>query len=309
MTERQIQVPAAVAQLLGNEGVLAVTRYDLALAAWRVYHRKEIDGITIRKQRNELDPSTFSRVEFQLINNGVLRPIPGLPSGGAYMLIGANISDPRVLACVIDPFCYVSHLSAMEFHGLTDRLPEYLYLSSPAPVQWRRFAEDRMKRDFEDDYSRYMEIPLPRLQRNNAEKIGGRAVHLFKSAHLGAFTQIKDQHIRVATVGRTFLDMLRDPYLCGGITHVLNVYREHAALNFRLISDELEQHGKAIDKVRAGFILENVCGLENSQIDSWVKFKQRGGSRKLDPTAEYSSNFSARWDLSINALTGSTWEN
>jgi hypothetical protein len=94
--------------------------------------------------------------------------------------------------------------------------------------------------------------------------------------------------------------MLRDPELCGGIHHVLQVYQEHAQQSLRLILDEVDQHGKPIDKVRAGWILESVCHIEDPRINVWTAFAQRGGSRKLDASTEYSPEFSERWALSIN---------
>jgi hypothetical protein len=42
-------------------------------------------------------------------------------------------------------------------------------------------------------------------------------------------------------------------------------------------------------------------GLRHSALDEWVKQAQRGGSSKLNGGAEFSSTFSARWQLSINA--------
>lgn len=300
MAEKQIQVPAAVAQQLAKSGAIVFTRYELVKMAWHIYRQSTFDGVVIRKQRDQLDHATFNRVESQLVQNGVLRPISGLPDGAAYTLVGANVTDPRILACGVDPFCYISHLSAMEFHGLTDRLPENIYISSPASTQWRGFSEIRIKRDFGDDYEVFRKVGLPSLQRPTFEKLGGRTVYQFRSIHLGAFQHMKEQHIRIATIGRTFLDMLRDPSLCGGIQHVLDIYKNTAVDYFVLIADELDQHGGAIDKVRAGFVLEDVCGLSNPRIDAWVKYKQRGGSRKLDASAEYNAKFSPRWDLSIN---------
>lgn len=307
MKEKQLQVPAAIAQQLSKEGLVAFTRYDLARIAWRIYKLEKFDGTPLRKQRDELDRPTFNRVESQLVRNGVLRSIPGLPDGAAYTLVGANTSNPRVLACAVDPFCYVSHLSAMEFHGLTDRLPEFLYVSSPAPAEWTRFAHDRMKKDLGEEYERYSEVGIALLRRISFTKLAGRAIHQFKSVHLGAFTHIKDQHIRVATMGRTFLDMLREPGLCGGIAHVLSVFRENAASNARLIIDEIEQHGNGIDKVRAGYVLEEICKIIDPRISTWVSFAQRGGSRKLDASAEYSSNFSEKWALSLNTPIPKEW--
>ena len=307
MGDKQIQVSAALAQQLGEEGVVAVTRYDLARIAWKLYKQDQFNSVTLRKQRNELDRPTFNRTENQLVKNGVLRPVSGLPDGSAYILVGANASNPRVLACAIDPFCYISHLSAMEFHGLTDRLPEFLYIASPASTEWRNFAQQRMQKDLGDDFKRFVELGIAPLQRTKFTKLAGRAVHQFKSVHLGAFVHIKDQHIRVATLGRTFLEMLREPALCGGIAHVLSVFREHAPITSRLIIDEVAQHGNSIDKVRAGYVLQEICKISDPRIDAWVAFAQRGGSRKLDASAEYSSTFSEKWCLSINTPIPLEW--
>lgn len=281
-------------------GQPAFLRYDIARIAWGVYRNGRYDDHEVDIQLRQLDARAFSRVESSLLENGVIHSVQGMPDRSAFSLLGANTSDKNSLACIIDPFSYLSHLSAMEFHGLTDRMPEKIYVSTPASTTWTGFARDRMKRDLGEDLSAYLSGGLPKLERVNAIKIGQRPIHRFASLHLGAFRTIKESQLRVSTIGRTFHDMLRDPGLCGGLAHVLEVYREHASKYRRLIFDQLDQQGSAIDKVRAGFILENICDLNDPRIDSWVKFAARGGSRKLDPSSEYAPDFSDRWCLSIN---------
>jgi predicted transcriptional regulator of viral defense system len=302
--KKQISIPTAVAQSLGQQGAIVVSRYELANVIWRIYKQESFNGAPLRSHREALDRAAFNRHEATLVQNGVLRSIPGLPENAAYVLVGASVSDARVLACAVDPFCYVSHLSAMEFHGLTDRMPEQLYLSSPAATRWRAFAAERMKKDLGDAFEAYVRAGLPPLQRTAMIKLANRPVHMVTSLHLGAFRHIKDQNIRVSTLGRTFLDMLHEPLLCGGLSHVLAVFREYAVANKRLIFDEIDQHGKSIDKVRAGFIFEEICKVTDPRIDAWVAYAQRGGSRKLDASGDYSATFSEKWALSINVPIG-----
>jgi predicted transcriptional regulator of viral defense system len=249
---------------------------------------------------DQLHLRAFSSLETKLIDAGLIKSVPGLPEHAAYTLIGASAVDRTVLACHLDPFAYLSHLSAMEFHGLTDRLPEQLYLSAPAGTLWTNFAQERMRKDLGDEWFDYHQAGLPELRRIGFEKLQQRPVHRYESIHQGAFRHLKDSGLRIATVGRTFLDMLREPRLCGGIQHVLDVYRASARQNLRLILDELDQHGSPIEKVRAGFVLEDLCALRDPRIDAWTQHAARGGSRKLDPGSEYAPKFSERWALSIN---------
>jgi predicted transcriptional regulator of viral defense system len=41
-------------------------------------------------------------------------------------VLGQDQASAEVIICCIAPFCYLSHLSATEYHGLTDRLPKLL---------------------------------------------------------------------------------------------------------------------------------------------------------------------------------------
>jgi predicted transcriptional regulator of viral defense system len=88
--------------------------------------------------------------------------------------------------------------------------------------------------------------------------------------------------------------------MCGGIRHVIDIYRQYVERYSDLIIDEVERHGNKIDKVRAGYLLEELCGLESETIEGWQQYVQRGGSRKLDPFEEYSPKYSKRWWLSLN---------
>ncbi len=296
-------ISRALAIELGKLGTPVVLRYDIARITWNLYKMRTYEGQPLAIKLDALDKRAFSRIEKTLQNNGILKTLPGVSEQAAHGLIGGNLNDHNAVICSIDPFCYLSHLSAMEFHGLTDRLPEQIYVSTPAGTEWKTFAGERMEKDLGDDWDIYSDSGLPQLERTTVTKLGKRPLHRYASIHHGAFRILKDSPVRVATLGRTFLDMLREPGLCGGLAHVLQVFKEHAAINKRLIFDELDQHGLKIDKVRAGFILEEICNLRDPRIEAWVDFAARGGSRKLDATADYEPKFSERWMLSINTET------
>jgi hypothetical protein len=87
--------------------------------------------------------------------------------------------------------------------------------------------------------------------------------------------------------------------ICGDIQHVIDVLTREAKRHLRSIVEEVDRNGEPIDKVRAGFLLSEICKLKDPIIDRWCKYAQRVGSRKLDPEGEYSAHYSERWQLSL----------
>jgi predicted transcriptional regulator of viral defense system len=199
--------------------------------------------------------------------------------------------------CSIDPFAYISHLSAMEFHGLTDKIPRVLIYSSPDQKAWRTFAHKKMQKDFSGNKP----DTLPLLSLNKIKKFGKKNIIKFSSIHTGAYISIKNRALRVSSIGRTFLDMIRRPDLCDGIYNVIQAYEDYAEQYLDLILDEIDRNGNKIEKVRSGYIMEERCNIRNNpRIEKWKENAQRGGSRKLDPNNDYYPNFSKSWCLSIN---------
>lgn len=244
--------------------------------------------------------SLYAEVVHVLTSFGLISPAKEFKTGTVFQLFGRNKPLPMEVACSVDPFAYVSHLSAMEYHGVTDRFSKILYLSTPSDREWKEQAAARMGKDLKEFKEGYLAAKLPALRFQKLERIDGIRVELMRRSHRGAFKTIKSPFIRVAMVGRTFMDMLREPELCGGMQHVVDTYREYAVKYLNLIIDEVDKHGTSIEQARAGYLLETVCGLSDPIIDAWALKVQRGGSRKLDPQAEYAPFFSGRWGLSVN---------
>jgi predicted transcriptional regulator of viral defense system len=293
----------AITLSLGEIKSPVITQYHLGLLIYKLFKLKEYKGEPVGLQKTLAQRRDFNKYLNQLLNEGVLSSPRGLP-GNVYTLLGGHHGEAEEVACATDPFCYMSHLSAMSFHGLTDRIPAKLFLSSPGPTQWKAYAVEKMKKDLDDedsaDYTLYCENGLPKLTKIKMEKIGKVEIHQMHSKHLGAYKNIRDSSLRVSTIGRTFLEMLRNPELCGGINHVLEVFDEYAKTYLRLITDEIDANGNAIDKVRAGYIISERLEIDNKIVSGWAEFAQRGGSRKLDPSGEYMPVWSDTWCLSLN---------
>ena len=107
-------------------------------------------------------------------------------------------------------------------------------------------------------------------------------------------------NMRLSTIGQTFLDMLQKPDLCGGMSHVLEVWEEHAAPYLNQIVPTIDTSKSGLVKSRAGYILQEYLGLEHPDIEKWKAFSQQGGSRKLGPSTKFAPTYSETWMTSIN---------
>jgi len=290
----------AVTLLLGELDKIVISEYQLGLIVNRIYKKKSYKGEHINLQKDFAEKKDVTKYLKLLLGEGILTPYKNIK--GVFTLIGKVNQNTEDIACTVDPFCYISHLSAMSYHGLTDRIPNKLYLSSPLYSEWRLFAEEQMRKDLGEDLIQYKKNGLPKLVRLKMEKINKTEVQHLNSKHLGAYKSVRGRAIRVSTIGRTFLEMLKKPELCGGINHVLDIFEEYGEKYLRLITDDIDKNGTPIVKVRAGYILEERLNIKNDIIDKWSSFAQRGGSRKLDPKAEYIPEWSDKWKISLNVF-------
>ncbi len=296
-----------IGRFIAAQGSPILTRYDVARLAWNAVPAVASNRRTALQRGVNQSSAIYNQLEQALQESGLLRKILPKESTSAFALPGASVSDTRTIACAIDRFCYVSHLSAMEFHTLTDRMPEQLYLTTPSDRSWAYQAIAQMKKDFGLSYETFLASRWPRLRYVPITRLNGQPVHTSRSSQLGAFRVVAESRFRVATIGRTYLDMIRTPAQCGGLHHVIDAYLESAEQHLRLIIDEFEQHASPIDKIRAGFILTELKSVSDPRVDAWARFAKRGGSRKLDASAEFESRFSERWSLSINTELPVEW--
>lgn len=296
-----ISLRQAASLALSSFKLPIITAYQLGKVVFDLYLAGEIAGQRLEVKKALPERRHFREVVQFLVEHGVLHSVRGFPEGSVYSLIGGADPSANELICTVDPYAYISHLSAMAIHGLTDRIPYIVYVSSPAPAHWREFANDQMRKDLGKNFANYIEAGFPPLLRTRFDKVMGQPVHLTKSSHMGAFKKMEPQRVRVSTIGRTFLDMLRDADLCGGMQHVMDVYRQHAKAYLPLIVAEVQQHGTDIDRVRAGYVLEERCGLNAPAFAAWLSAVARGGSRKLVANRPYSAKYSEKWCLSLNA--------
>jgi len=300
---RRIATQQTIRKLLLQLSQLAqpiITEYQLAVLVFTQYRVELLFDDRLRQKRSKVPHRIFQQVKEDLLKLAVLTPKKDFPREKVYSIVGKGEASAEEIVCSVDPFGYISHLSAMAYHGLTNRIPKTLFLTTPPTPMWQKFAKQRMQKDIGERLRQYLNAELPKLVQVKMEKVHKRPISRYASAHRGAFKSVKGKQLRIATIGRTFLDMLREPALCGGIGHVIEVFGENAAKYEPLVVETIDRNGTLIEKARAGYILEDLCKVQNPTVDEWARTAQRGGSRKLDPHSEYSPHYSERWSLSLN---------
>ena len=192
--------------------------------------------------------------------------------------------------CLMDRGTCISHLSAMQIYKISERRPLQLYITVATNEQWREMVA---KTNHGND------APLT-VRRHHPPVVRSRKIDALQTKNFPSITQMRGSFVRATEIGQTFLDMLESPERCGGMSHVLDVFNNHAEKYLKQIVERIDRTETKLTKVRAGYIISELLGISNPTVESWSQFAQRGGSQKLDPKAVYASQFSERWMLSLN---------
>lgn len=264
------------------------------------------DRDALRKRIQSLRKGRYVRPDedfYPDANDGEPRA-PG--SGGQHykVLRVADVPDASAeeISALVDPFCYLSHLSAMQRYGLTNRSPAGLVISTPDVKLWRELRDAKIAADvpsaertgLDRPYRMSLEkIELP-------EKLRGRVIDRHTTKHRTELRPIRGSFARIPAIGEVFVQMIDRPELCGGINHVIEVWANEARTYLDQIIKAVDGHEQSIIKVRSGYLLETLADVNDPRVDAWQKFAQRGGSRKLDSSAPYLANHSEKWMISVN---------
>ncbi len=274
-----------------------VTDYELFLLGRRLLAAKEWGGEPLKRLPDGWDHNRARRAVRRLEARKSITADADFHSGVWRVVQSTRSGSAEEVACIVDPFCYVSHLSAMQRYGLTDRSPAALHLTTPARSIWNGLRNQKMAEDF----GGHPEGGRPLLLRLGfKEELRRRPVIVHETSHPAKPVEIRGEQARITSIGRTFGDMLSEPALCGGIRHVIDIWERDAEQWADQIIAEVDKMDSKIVKVRAGYLLSEVLEIEDSRIDAWEQFAQRGGSRKLNPDAPYAPVYSERWMLSLN---------
>lgn len=310
-------VGIALRKILVDRKHPVVTEYELFLELRALMRVGEFEGEALRLRKDqEATREDLRRRVRDLVKNRYLRPdedfygtqqdryasnqhfkvwrISDLPDGSA--------DD---IAALVDPFCYISHLSAMQRHGLTNRNPAALHLSTLSAPLWREARDQRVLADYghpleiaESATRPAGAVPLEKIKLPSP--LRGRSIELHTTKYPAETRPIRGSYARIATIGDVFAQMLDSPEDCGGMAHVIEIWAKESGPFIDQIIKAVDNNHTDIVKVRAGYLLEVLLSINDPRVDAWQQFAQRGSSRKLDASKPYLPTFSEKWMLSVN---------
>jgi len=305
-TVKRTRLASAVLARLEKDRIAVVTTYSL----FQVLRSVLAGGGKGLYLRGDASPSShIDGVRKNLLATRAIETDPGY-GRSLYRVLPVGESSAEEVCALANPFGHISHLSAMQRWGVTERRPEALHLTMPPANAARALVEAQMEADFHgtsDHGTLPGNVPLPLglpvklLFIRHPAVVRGRAVSVYETRHPTRWIQVQDSHARLATIGQTFVDTVERPQYCGGMAHVVDVWREHADIFREEIISTVEEVGTPIAKVRAGYLLDEVLAAgDDPRVQRWVRFAQRGSSRVLDPAKGFSTAHSEKWMLSIN---------
>jgi predicted transcriptional regulator of viral defense system len=273
-----------------------VTEYGFHLLGMKVLGASGEEGPRLTYKPASWDVKAARNAIRRLVGRGVLARDWDFSRSVWRCSRSSRAGSAEEVACIADVFCYVSHLSAMQRYGLTNRAPQALHLTTPAPALWASMRSHKVSEDYPSPRQEHPALTRPRPKR----QLRGRTVVFHETGHPSAARPLRGEGTRVTTIGATFTDMLSEPDLCGGMRHVLEVWDAHARAWAEPIIEAVDACETKLVKVRAGHILEERLRIADPRIAAWTQFAQRGGSQKLDPEGPYVEPYSERWMISLN---------
>jgi predicted transcriptional regulator of viral defense system len=294
--KRRTSIIAALQEQLAAEN-------RCVLSDWRavVYLQRASREIPPAERRWKTPPRNVLAIRpilNRLSEAGELAPIESFPFLCRVLAPFARsqaVEEEEVLM-ELHPYAALSHISALTFHQMTEQLSKDIHTSTPDNSPAGILPLGTRSEDWEG---------VPLIRGRVADSIFNRRIHwhrLVGNRIFGTFEY--DYHgypVRVTTPERTLLDGLLHPDWCGGFVNVLHAWAGYRDLiDVKALVKFVDRFDIRILRQRTGFLMEEL-GLRHPALDLWVTQAQRGGSSKLNGGAEFSSQFSERWQISINA--------
>lgn len=284
---------AYLSSMLEEHGKPIIMPFEFFRFICQMHREAPRRQLYLRRKAPTLDD--YNRLKLMLREADVIGTDRDYGRRGVIRVMAVPDLPAEDIICLVDSTCYVSHLSAMQRWGLTDRRSDALMLTRPDRKTVTAQLRIRIAKSLgEDEEKHFLKIV------RHPKRVRDRPVRIYESKAAGTSIQSRGSEARLSTIGQTFLDMLQEPVLCGGMAHILDIWEEHAETYLDEVVTAVDTATSGLVKSRAGYILEERLGLQRPDIERWKAFRQRGSSRKLDPAKPFAPTYSETWMISLN---------
>jgi predicted transcriptional regulator of viral defense system len=216
-------------------------------------------------------------------SNWIIRLKNGLYSLSSSVPGVSPLHEFQIAMALVHPAA-ISHWSALNYHGITEQVPQRIFVLTTAQS-------------------------LPRLRGAKRKLLDsggypvGKAIFQFvqiKPEHFFGIEEVwvNDAKIKITDIERTFLDCLMFPEYCGGFFEVLHFFeRRLAKLNIKKIIEYALKLDTATIK-RLGWILE-YQGIDYSMLETLQKTPIKG-YRLLDKSGLHEGKYNSKWMIQEN---------
>ena len=173
---------------------------------------------------------------------------------------------------LVEPY-YISHWSALNYHGLTEQTPPAVYIASTKPRNGRRILD-----------TDFVFVAIAKHKMFGVEEI-----------------KIEDNVVNISTPEKTVVDCLDHPEHCGGIVEVARViFFEHKSLDFKEMVNMAKRMRNGAILKRLGYLLETLKLESYSEILGYPKLSK--GYARLDTKLPGEGRINERWRIIVNAI-------
>jgi predicted transcriptional regulator of viral defense system len=298
---------ALTSWILGEYPYSVIAREKISEQIYIFYKDKSHGKDKLRNiSKAHPEPRDYSNYIEKLLRSGVLVAGVGVGRGGDarvaegfYYISGKSKYSAQEAICAVYPYGYISYISAMEWYGLTEKIPKIARFTVCSKSAWK----DKYIAEFADRLGEIRDFNgfVPKYPKSGLYFDRRELLVTMESSFVEPVS-VRGGVVRVSSIGKTFVDMVRRPELCGGDEHVFEMYLEHGAKYSKNIIDSAERFGRKIDRARVGFLLDKVLGVQDERLYSWREDArgERGSSRVYSPGRPFSSIYCADWSLSLN---------
>ncbi len=180
----------------------------------------------------------------------------------------------------------ISHRSAMHFHGMTEQIPQRVYVTTIQPIVASRAVKRRNKN--QRSFSREINGILYQFVRIKPDRFFG-----FKDYWVG------EAKVTITDPERTLIDGLITPKYFGDWAEIYSAFESQFS---KLDLDKMIAYSLRLDAAvakRLGWILENIGGVDNSILEKLEGIPIKG-YRVLDPTGPRKGHCNKRWKIQEN---------